>query len=51
MMAKTYRIFDEDSSGTVDFKELAIGIEFLAEGSTEDKLESTPVFRKNKFQQ
>ncbi len=32
------RIFDEDGSGDVDYKEIAVGIEFLAEGDTEEKL-------------
>ena len=34
-----YRIFDEDGSGDVDYKEIAVGIEFLAEGDSEDKIQ------------
>ncbi len=33
------RIFDEDGNGDVDYKELAVGIEFLAEGDSEEKLQ------------
>jgi len=40
------RIFDEDGSGDVDYKELAVGLVFLQEGNTEDKLER--IFRKYK---
>ena len=33
------RIFDDDYNGVIDYKEIAIGIDFLAEGYIEDKLE------------
>jgi Ca2+-binding EF-hand superfamily protein len=35
---KLFYIFDEDSSGTVDYKELIIGLEVFKEDSIEDKM-------------
>lgn len=33
-----FYIFDEDGSGTVDYKELIIGLEVFKEDSIEDKM-------------
>lgn len=35
---KLFYIFDEDGSGTVDYKELIIGLEVFKEDSIEDKM-------------
>ena len=41
---KLFWIFDDDGNGTVDHKELAIGLEFLKENSLDDKLESNNIY-------
>ena len=38
---KLFYIFDEDGSGTVDYKELIIGLEVFKEDSIEDKMKGT----------
>lgn len=35
---KLFYIFDEDSSGTVDYKELIIGLEVFKESTIEEKM-------------
>lgn len=36
-------MFDEDGSGTVDYKELIVGLEVLKEDTIEDKLKGSPL--------
>jgi Ca2+-binding EF-hand superfamily protein len=37
---KLFYVFDEDSSGTVDYKELIVGLEVLKDDTIEEKLKS-----------
>lgn len=37
---KLFYVFDEDQSGTVDYKELIVGLEVLKDDSIEEKLKS-----------
>ena len=37
---KLFYVFDEDSSGTVDYKELIVGLEVLKDDSIDEKLKS-----------
>ena len=41
---KLFYIFDEDGSGTVDYKELIIGLEVFKEDSIEDKMKGISNF-------
>lgn len=41
----TNSIFDDDNSGTVDYKELIIGLEMFKENSIDDKLKSMIIIR------
>ena len=37
---KLFYVFDEDSSGTVDYKELIVGLEVLKDDTIDEKLKS-----------
>lgn len=45
---KLFYVLDEDSSGTVDYKELIIGLEVFKEDSIEEKIKGIFYF-KNQF--
>lgn len=38
LLDKLFYVFDEDSNGTVDYKELIIGLEIFKEDSIEEKI-------------
>lgn len=38
LLEKLFYVFDEDSNGTVDYKELIIGLEIFKEDSIEEKI-------------
>lgn len=41
---KLFYVFDEDSSGTVDYKELIVGLEVLKDDTIEEKLKSINIY-------
>jgi len=41
---KLFYVFDEDSSGTVDYKELIVGLEVLKDDTIEEKLKSIIIY-------